>query len=364
MWRRVIAPVLVMSCVTATHPRAQGSSVSCAFLAAEDARLGDAASIEGDVGVNDAGGFLRLGRRTRVGGDATVTADTVRIGNGSQIPVLFANVLLGSGAKESVGSVSGAILPIQEPFCTIPALDCGGSPVRVKRGATGPQLPPGSYGDVELEQGSRLFLAGGAYQFCSLRVGRRAAIDGLGVGQTTIDVKGDVRLENGSTLGPNGTLPTPILHVGGTAVKLGAGVTVQAFISAPEARFQLGRGSTFTGGVCANRIGTGRRIHLECAEETAPTTTTSTSTTPSTTGSIESTTAAREQTARTTTSTRTTTTGAPTTTSTGAESTTTTSTVPTTTTSTVAASTSTSSTTAPTTTTSSTTPEPSTTSTT
>src|SRR5262245_7804047 len=116
MWRRVIAPVLVMSCVAATHALAQGSSVSCAFLAAHDPRVGAAASSEGDVGVNDAGGFLRLGRRTAIGDDATVTADTVRIGNGSQIPVLFANVLLGSGGKESVGSVSGAILPIQDPF--------------------------------------------------------------------------------------------------------------------------------------------------------------------------------------------------------------------------------------------------------
>src|SRR5262249_46486004 len=151
---------------------------------------------EGDVGVNDAGGFLRLGRRTTIADDATVTADTVRIGNGSTIPVLFANVSLGSGAKESVGSVHGALLPIQDPFCSIPAPDCGGADVRVERGKTGPQLPPGSYGDVELGQGSRLFLAGGAYQFCSLRVGRRAALNVLGVGQTTIDVAGDVRLEN------------------------------------------------------------------------------------------------------------------------------------------------------------------------
>jgi hypothetical protein len=332
MLRSAITSIVVAACLgVTTHASAQspGGAFACEFLARDEGRLGNGATIEGDVGANDPGGFLRLGRKTLVEDGATVAGDTVAIGNGSQVPVVEANVL--KAPKAIVGSVSGATLPLRDPFCPIPALECGGPEVRVERGQSAGPLAPGSYGDVVLKNGATLTLAGGDYQFCSLRTGRNATIQVLGSGQSTIDIAGDLRLENGSRLAPSAPASTPIVNVGGTTADLGAQVVVEAFLSAPQADFRLGRGSTFTGAFCADRVVTGRNVVLTCAEA-PPTTTTTTSTT---TSSSSTTTTTTGPTSTTTTEPTTTTTTAPTTTTTEpttTEPTTTTTTEPTTTT--------------------------------
>jgi hypothetical protein len=350
MLRSAITSIVVAACLgVTTHASAQspGGAFACEFLARDEGRLGNGATIEGDVGANDPGGFLRLGRKTLVEDGATVAGDTVAIGNGSEVPVVEANVL--KALKAIVGSVSGAMLPLRDPFCPIPALECGGPEVRVERGQSAGPLAPGSYGDVVLKNGATLTLAGGDYQFCSLRTGRNATIQVLGSGQSTIDIAGDLRLENGSRLAPGAPASAPIVNVGGTTADLGAQVVVEAFLSAPQADFRLGRGSTFTGAFCADRVVTGRNVVLTCAEA-PPTTTTTTSTT---TSSSSTTTTTTGPTSTTTTEPTTTTTTAPATTTTGP--TTTTTTEPTTTTTTAPTTTTTTSTTAPVTTTTSTT---------
>lgn len=354
MSRSAIASIVVAGCLAAaTRALAQspGGAFTCEFLAGGEGRFGNGATIEGDVGANDPGGFLRLGRKTLVAEGVTVTGDVVAIGNGSQVPIVAANVI--HAPKANVGSVSGAMLPIHDPFCPIPAVECGERSVSVARGeSTGP-LAPGSYGDVVLENGATLTLAAGAYRFCSLRTGRNATVEVLGPGQSTIDVAGDLRLENGSKLGPGATASTPVVNVGGSEAKLGAHVVVEAFLSAPAARLRLGRAGMFTGAFCADRVVTGRNVLLTCAE--APPTTTTTSTTSSTTSTTTTTAVPTTSTTSSTTTTTSTTTSSSTTSSSST-------TLPTTsTTTTTSPPASTTTTTAPTTTTTTITAPPTTT---
>src|SRR5262249_37353259 len=242
----------------------------CRFLTRNEGTLGNGARVAGDLGANDPGGFLRLGRKTRVAEGATVAGDSVAVGNGSRVPVVAANAL--HAPKADVGSVSGALLPLEDPFCPIPPLDCGGPSVRARRGETVGPLMPGSYDEVVLMDGSTLTLAAGTYSFGSLRAGRNVTVELLGPGSSTLDVVGDLRLSNGSALGPGATGPTPILRVGGSQAKFGAHVVVDAFLSAPDALLRLGLGSGFRGAFCADRLVTGRNVVLQCAE--APPTTT------------------------------------------------------------------------------------------
>jgi hypothetical protein len=311
----------------------------CRFLARSEGRFGNGALVEGNLGANDPGGFLRLGRKTQVAEGVTVAGDSVAIGNGSQVPVVAANTL--HAPKADVGSVSGAMLPLEEPFCPIPPLECGGPSVRASRGETVGPLMPGSYDEVELANGSTLTLAAGTYSFCSFRTGRNVTVELLGPGASTLDVVGDLRLGNGSTLAPSATGLTPTLRVGGAEAKFGAHVVVEGFLSAPEADLRVGRASSVTGAFCADRVVTGRNVVLQCAEAPPTTTTTTTS---STTTTVEPTT--------TTSSSTTTTTEGPTTTTSASTTSSTTTTTPTTTTTTSTAAPTTTTTSSTTTTTS------------
>jgi len=336
---RAMTAIVVLG-VSLVSARAWGAK-GCEYLGAVEVRVANGATVAGDLGVNEVGGTLRLGRRVHVAADGTVSGDAVSIGNGSVVPAVAANAL--HAPQASIGSVTAPTLPLHTPFCPIPAFECGGASVQVKRGESVGPLAPGSYGDVLVQNGGTLLLGEGSYRVCSLQAGRGATIAAVGAGQTTLDVAGIVRLKNGSRLGPGAGVAPPVVSVAGPQVRVGADGDVTAFLSAPQARVALGRRSGFAGTVCGQRLETGWKATLGCVAG-GPSTTTSTSTTSTTT------------TTTTTTSTTTTTTSTTTSTSTTAPTTTTTTTVPTTTTTTmIPSTTSTTTTTAPATTTTSTT---------
>ena len=117
--------------------------------------------------------MIRLGHRVVAEVGSVVSGDTVQIGAGSQIAEVRTNLL--KATKANVGKEGPVTLPLVADFCPVPAFECGGQDVRVKKGQS-VTLPPGSYGAVELLNGADLTLAPGTYEFCSLRGGRRTTI--------------------------------------------------------------------------------------------------------------------------------------------------------------------------------------------
>ncbi len=359
----ILAVLVILPAVPAASAQ---DSASCAFLASRDVRIGNASAIDGDLGVNDPGGQVRLGREVDLADGTTVAGDDVGASNGASLFDVDASRFDPGRGVVVRGTVGTPSLPLADPFCAVPAVACGGPAVVVRRGDPPRALSPGTYGDIVLENGTRLQLAPGVFEACSLRAGRGVQISVTGTAPSAINLAGELRLENGSTLGPVAGTATPVLDVVGDRVRLGAKARLEAFLAAPNARIRIRHGSSVTGSICSAALTTGHSVRFACSASVLPTTTTTSSTSSTTlppTTSTTSTSTTTVASTTTTSSTTSTTTVSTTTSTTGTSSTTTApSTAVPTSTSTTTTTSSTSSTTAPTTSSTSTTP-PTTTST-
>src|SRR5262245_11122863 len=328
-------------------------SASCAFVAATEVHVGNAASVAGDLGANNRGGRVQLGRHVVLADGTMVAGDRVGVSNASSLFDVDANVLARGRSVVVRGAIGVPTLPLADPFCPLQPIECGGPDVVVRHGDPVRELTPGRYGDVTLENGTTLQLEPGLYELCSLRAGRGVDVRVAGGTATTLSIAGELRLENGSHLGPPSGAQNPTVNVGGDRVRLGAGASLDAFLVAPDAKLRLRHGAKLTGSACARELVTGHSVTLACGESIPPPSTTTTSS-PSPrypTPSSSSTTPTTSTTTSTVSSSTTTTSSASTTTTSSTSSTTTS--IPATTTS---------STVTPSTTSSTTTPPPSTTS--
>src|SRR5262245_1693975 len=267
----------------ATQP-ASGQTVipECVIQVEQGGRFDNASTSDANLLATEADGQLRLGRNVFFADATSVSGALVGLGNGASIFNLNVFVLKNGKHTTIRGSqqtFQGGGIP-----CVVPAVQCGGQNVTLRRGDAPRTLTPGTYNLVNLENGTSLTLSPGTYNFCELKTGRNASIEVTGGTQSTINVAGDVRLENGTTFGPAAGTPTPLLNASGDVVKFAAKSNVRAFVSAPNARLSLGRGSTFTGAVCAQSLAGSRKVTVECAPDvTTTTTTTTSSTTPTST---------------------------------------------------------------------------------
>jgi hypothetical protein len=157
-------------------------------------------------------------------------------------------------------------LPLTDPFCPIPPFNCGGTDILVVSRQTRTFDATTPYGRVIVLSGGTLNLLPGTYEFCSITTSRNARIVTTGGGQTTINVAGNVRLANGSSLGPDSVTATPIVNIGGTSFRLGAGGTVQAFLSAPNALASFGRNASLQGNFCVDSVRSDKGINLGCPD--------------------------------------------------------------------------------------------------
>lgn len=238
------------------------------FLVRRDGRFNNGADIEADLGANDTGGRVHLGRRVFMPDLTSASGDLVSLGNGTSVWDVFANARhLGSGAviRNATGAV---VLPLTSPFCPIPAIGCGGPDVLVPAGTTAGPLAPGSYGNVILQgtalASSQLTLAPGTFQFCSIIAGRNVRVITTGGTASTIQVLGTIRLGNGCFLGPDtGVLP-PSLEIAGNSFRIGSHTVVHAIVAAPQALLKIGRAGVMQGGFCVDRAITDKDILLEC----------------------------------------------------------------------------------------------------
>src|SRR5262249_1470957 len=186
--------------------------------------------------------------------DTSVSGALVGLGNGANIFNLNVdNGGLQRGKKVVIRGVQGSFTP--GASCTLPPIECGGQDVFVRKNQS-LNLAQGTFtfNKVTLENGATLTLAAGVYNVCQIRTGRNANIILTGSGQSTINVRDTVRLENTTTFGPGSGTPTPLLNVGGDTVHLAANSDVRAFITAPNARLGLGRSMIFTRASCAKTL--------------------------------------------------------------------------------------------------------------
>jgi len=276
----IVASAVVL---TGTRPALGQTQVpNCQISVVDQARLNNRSSSQAGLSVSAVDGDVRLGRNVEFADNTSVSGALVGLGNGASVFDVNTNTL-----KQGRGAI---VRGSQGPFvasgetCELPAVTCGGQNVSTRRGDAPRNLTPGTYGQLDLENGTSLTLAPGTYTFCQITTGRHVRITVSGATQSTINVAGNVRLGNDTTLQPADGTPTPLLNVAGDAVHVGAQSDVRAFITAPNAKLTLGRASTLTGAACARSFGSGRNVTVDCApDQSTPTTTTSSTSTSSTT---------------------------------------------------------------------------------
>jgi len=286
---------------------AQGQQ-ACEIRVQDSGRVNNGSTSSGDLSAVASDSQVVLGRNVFFDDGTSVSGAFVRLGNGASV----FNVDTDSLRQGRGATVRGVQSPFSAggAFCAAPVVQCGGSDFTVrKRGSA--SLTPGTYGQVTLGNGASLNLEPGTYNVCQIRTGKNVTVEVTGATQSIINVRDEVRIQNGSSFGPVGSTPTPLLNVAGDSVRIGRNATVQAFITAPSARLDLGNGTTFTGSACVRELSAGRNVDIECVSGVSTTTTTTTPTTTSsssTTSTLVTTTTTTAPTVTTTTSTTTTTT--------------------------------------------------------
>ncbi|HWP66992.1 MAG TPA: hypothetical protein VNO26_13915 [Candidatus Limnocylindria bacterium] len=260
-------PDLAASGPCTSTPASTTTTTTCppwSFLVRTSGKIGNGGTVDGGIGANDRGGLFRLGKDVLVTDGHAVAGDHVRLGSGSSVPDVQANVLWQGPGAIVHGTHTPAILPLAAPFCPIPSFTCGTSDVLVPTGGSSGPLAPGSYGRLIIGNGGTLTLAPGTFTFCSVRTGRAARIETTGGVQSTINVVGTLRLLNGSFLGPDAGTQVPDLVVAGDLVRLSQSSDLQAFLSAPNALLKVGRMAHVTGGFCVGRSSSDKLTTLTC----------------------------------------------------------------------------------------------------
>jgi hypothetical protein len=235
------------------------------FRARTSARVGNGSVIDGDLGVNQAGGSLRIGQGVVAMDGWTLAADNVKLGNFSTVAHVRTNNLRRSIHADRQGairqSLGPAVLPLVDPFCTLTLPPCSGPDVVAQRGET-VSLAPGAYGRVRLRNDSTLVLQPGTYDFCSLTANRRVTVRMTGPGATVLNVTGNFRLGNQSLVSLDAGADRPTVNVAGRSVRVGAGGAFDGVLTAPNARLSLGRDALVRGGFCVGSLNTDHRVQL------------------------------------------------------------------------------------------------------
>jgi hypothetical protein len=107
-------------------------------------------------------------------------------------------------------------------------------------------LAPGAYGILQVQNGGNVTFVGGDYQFCNVAYGKNTST--IASSATTIEIPapGSMNVNNQSSFG-NQCGDFTIRMQGAGTFSLGRGVSINAFVCAPEALLSLGDGNFLTG---------------------------------------------------------------------------------------------------------------------
>src|SRR5262249_46358019 len=159
----LIASLGGIALLAGSLPARAQPSPSCEIRVSERGRLNNGSSSDADLSASDSDGRLLLGRRVEFSAGTSISGAFVSLGNGARVSSVNATTLkLGRGAIVSglKGPFTGGV-----PACEVPTLTCGGPSVTLKRGDAPRRLSPGTYGAVDMENGTSLILAPGEYTF-------------------------------------------------------------------------------------------------------------------------------------------------------------------------------------------------------
>jgi hypothetical protein len=177
---------------------------------------------------------------------------------------LFANQVIGSGG----GTVHSGPTPVTLPVVTRPTpppTTCNpANPVTITTGTPPTTLPPGTYGDVEFQDGTAVTLEPGLYQMCNFHTGRNVVVNPAGVDVTThpgteFRITGAFNLGNGTNFGLGAACATYVYARGdGVAandltINLGKNTLVAGHFLT-DGTLELGNGSDLFGTFWANDI--------------------------------------------------------------------------------------------------------------
>jgi hypothetical protein len=232
------------------------------YIAQSAAKLAKGTSVTANLGVNESNGVVVLSPDSEMATGTTVFADRVKLALGANVFNIRTNALSAASTAGIHGTVGPVALPLQAPFCVLPAQTCGTGDVQVTGLITELALPAGGYGRVSVGEGAVLRLDDNApYQFCELRIANGGEVRVKH--QITMDVVGNVLVGTGSSLHTSGGAPF-VLRIGGAKVLLGREALITAAITAPNAKAKVKTLSAMQGCICARIIKTAKAATLEC----------------------------------------------------------------------------------------------------
>jgi hypothetical protein len=241
------------ACDCAGHP----------FKASRSVILSRDSSVLRGTLVNDDRGRLKVGGGAFMPATTNATAYTVTVGADASIGSVNATLVRFHPTSTVAGPVVGPLsVPVETPFCSIPALSCGGESLLVTLDQGGVTLSPGSYGSIKIAPAALVHLLPGSYQICDLRIAHSGAM--ITDGPVTIDVAGSLRAATTAVIVPAPNQPRPVFRIDGSKVVFGNNSFVRADVSAPSARLKIGRQSGFDGCFCASDAKLGQAATVGC----------------------------------------------------------------------------------------------------
>ncbi len=132
---------------------------------------------------------------------------------------------------------------LAKPILVTAGSDCIGQPDS-DAGNGQCDLPPGTYGNLTVQNGASLSFDGGTYQFCSVNVGKNT--NSTAKSSSTVNVGGNIDINNGSTFGAQCGDFT-VNAAGAGSVAFGRNAAVTMFLCAPQRSVNLGHNNDLLG---------------------------------------------------------------------------------------------------------------------
>ncbi|MCW5889560.1 MAG: hypothetical protein KIT14_03315 [bacterium] len=124
-----------------------------------------------------------------------------------------------------------------------PGKDCIGAPDSIP-GNGQCDLPPDTYGNLNVNNGASISFDGGTYQFCGVNIGKNT--NSTAKSAATLNIGGNVSVNNGSTFGAQCGDFT-VNAAGGGSVAFGRNASVTMFLCAPQRNVSLGHNNDLLG---------------------------------------------------------------------------------------------------------------------
>ena len=206
-------------------------------------------TINGNVGVNNPGGLLKLGG-INVEIDGTAISDSTILNTGSTINgTLETNHLSGNGTATSVQPAPP--LPFANPFPSVPGTDpcVNSAPMMAVPAGQSVTLPSGScFSQLRLGDNATVTLAaGGTYNFGSVQMLHGSTLASAGPGTADINVKSTFSTEGSNVVDNVNVLDS--FNGSNLAIAIGQHSKITGNLEAPNAIIHIHDGSNLFGEV-------------------------------------------------------------------------------------------------------------------